>query len=41
MFFVFMIYLNLVFVFGKERFIENCIEVGVDGIIVLDLLYEE
>ena len=39
--FVLMTYLNPVLVFGKERFIENCIEAGVDGIIVPDLPYEE
>ena len=39
--FVLMTYLNPVLAFGKERFIENCIEAGVDGIIVPDLPYEE
>lgn len=38
--FVLMTYLNPVLAFGK-RFIENCIEAGVDGIIVPDLPYEE
>ena len=36
-----MTYLNPVLAFGKEQFIENCIEAGVDGIIVPDLPYEE
>ncbi|MGG0293187.1 tryptophan synthase subunit alpha [Bacillus pacificus] len=39
--FVLMTYLNPVLAFGKEQFIENCIEAGVDGIIVPDLPYEE
>ncbi|WP_336968355.1 tryptophan synthase subunit alpha, partial [Bacillus cereus] len=39
--FVLMTYINPVLAFGKERFIENCIEAGVDGIIVPDLPYEE
>ncbi len=39
--FVLMTYLNPVLAFGKERFIERCLEVGVDGIIVPDLPYEE
>ena len=39
--FVLMTYLNPVLAFGKERFIENCMEAGVDGIIVPDLPYEE
>ena len=39
--FVLMTYLNPVLAFGKERFIENCIEAGIDGIIVPDLPYEE
>ena len=39
--FVLMTYLNPILAFGKERFIERCLEVGVDGIIVPDLPYEE
>ncbi|MGG0456574.1 tryptophan synthase subunit alpha [Bacillus mycoides] len=39
--FVLMTYLNPVLAFGKERFIESCLEAGVDGIIVPDLPYEE
>ncbi len=36
-----MTYLNPVLAFGKEHFIERCLEAGVDGIIVPDLPYEE
>ncbi|HDR8192550.1 tryptophan synthase subunit alpha [Bacillus thuringiensis] len=39
--FVLMTYLNPVLAFGKERFVEKCLEAGVDGIIVPDLPYEE
>ncbi|CAM4096333.1 tryptophan synthase subunit alpha [Bacillus manliponensis] len=39
--FVMMTYLNPVLAFGKERFVKECIEAGVDGIIVPDLPYEE
>ena len=39
--FVLMTYLNPILAFGKERFIGRCIEVGIDGIIVPDLPYEE
>lgn len=39
--FVLMTYLNPVLAFGKEHFIERCLEAGVDGIIVPDLPYEE
>lgn len=39
--FVMMTYLNPILAFGKERFVKECIEAGVDGIIVPDLPYEE
>lgn len=39
--FVLMTYLNPILAFGKERFVQQCIETGVDGIIVPDLPYEE
>lgn len=38
---VFMTYLNPVFVYGYERFCQRCEDVGVDGIIVPDLPFEE
>jgi len=38
---VFMTYLNPVFTYGKDRFLKRCKEVGIDGIIVPDLPYEE
>lgn len=38
---VFMTYYNPVFSYGSERFFKRCAEVGIDGIIVPDLPYEE
>lgn len=38
---VFMTYVNPIFVYGKEKFLRRCQEIGVDGIIVPDLPYEE
>ena len=38
---VFMTYMNPVFTYGKERFLQKCLEVGMDGIIIPDLPYEE
>lgn len=38
---VFMTYMNPVFTYGKERFLQKCVEVGMDGIIIPDLPYEE
>ena len=38
---VFLTYINPVFVYGYEKFFKKCREVGVDGIIVPDLPYEE
>ena len=38
---VFMTYLNPVFHYGYERFFARCQEVGIDGIIIPDLPYEE
>lgn len=37
----FMTYLNPIFAYGKERFMENCRNTGVDAIIVPDLPFEE
>lgn len=37
----FMTYANPVFVYGADRFLSNCAEVGVDAIIVPDLPFEE
>ena len=39
--FVFMTYANVVFSYGAEKFIGKCSEVGIDGIILPDLPYEE
>ena len=39
--FVFMTYANVVFSYGSERFIARCHELGIDGIILPDVPYEE
>ncbi|MBI9093519.1 MAG: tryptophan synthase subunit alpha [Sphaerochaeta sp.] len=38
---VFMTYINPIFTYGKERFLSSCKEVGIDGIIVPDMPFEE
>lgn len=38
---VFMTYANVVFSYGAEKFISTCEEIGIDGIILPDLPYEE
>lgn len=38
---VFMTYANVVFSYGAEEFIRTCAEIGIDGIILPDLPYEE
>lgn len=38
---VFMTYANVVFSYGAERFIRTCAEIGMDGIILPDLPFEE
>jgi len=38
---VFMTYANVVFSYGAEKFMSNCKEVSIDGIILPDLPYEE
>lgn len=38
---VFLTYLNPIYTYGKEKFFRKCKEVGMDGIIVPDLPYEE
>lgn len=38
---VFMTYANVVFSYGAEKFISICQEIGIDGIILPDLPYEE
>ena len=38
---VFMTYANVVFSYGAERFLGKCEEVGIDGIILPDVPYEE
>ncbi|MGN0375250.1 MAG: tryptophan synthase subunit alpha [Butyrivibrio sp.] len=38
---VFMTYANVVFSYGAERFISECKRIGIDGLILPDLPYEE
>ena len=38
---VFMTYANVVFSYGAERFIGTCRQIGIDGLILPDLPYEE
>lgn len=38
---VFMTYANVVFSYGTEKFLKICQEIGIDGIILPDLPYEE
>lgn len=39
--FVFMTYANVVFSYGAEKFISTCGEIGIDGLILPDLPFEE
>lgn len=38
---VFMTYINPIYTYGKERFMQRCVECRIDGVIVPDLPYEE
>ena len=38
---VFMTYANVVFSYGAERFVRSCSEIGIDGLILPDLPFEE
>ena len=38
---VFMTYANVVFSYGSEKFISTCKEIGIDGLILPDVPYEE
>lgn len=38
---LFMTYVNPIYVYGKERFMDKCQQCGIDGIIVPDLPFEE
>ena len=38
---VFMTYANVIFSYGSTRFIKDCREIGIDGIILPDLPFEE
>lgn len=38
---VFMTYANVVFSYGSEKFISICAEIGIDGLILPDIPYEE
>ena len=39
--FIFMTYMNPIYVYGTEHFMKRCAEVGIDGIIVPDVPFEE
>lgn len=38
---LFMMYVNCIYVYGKEKFFDRCLECGIDGVIVPDLPFEE
>lgn len=38
---VFMTYANVVFSYGSEKFIQTCAQIGIDGLILPDIPYEE
>lgn len=38
---IFMTYMNPIYVYGTERFMKRCAEVGIDGVIVPDVPFEE
>ena len=38
---VFMTYANVVFSYGSEKFISSCADIGIDGLILPDVPYEE
>ena len=38
---VFMTYANVVFSYGSERFISTCAQIGIDGLILPDIPFEE
>ena len=38
---VFMTYANVVFSYGSEKFISTCADIGIDGLILPDIPYEE
>ena len=38
---VFMTYANVVFSYGAEKFISTCADIGIDGLILPDIPYEE
>lgn len=38
---VYLVYINTIIVYGKEKFINECVEAGIDGLIIPDLPLEE
>lgn len=38
---IFLVYINTIIVYGKEKFIRGCVECGIDGLIIPDLPLEE
>ena len=38
---VFLTYINPIYTYGKEKFMQRCVECGIDGLIIPDLPFEE
>lgn len=38
---LYLVYINTIIVYGKERFIKDCVEAGIDGLIIPDMPLEE
>lgn len=38
---VYLMYVNTLLVYGLEKFLDRCVEVGIDGLIIPDVPYEE
>lgn len=38
---VFLTYMNPIYTYGKEKFMQRCVECGIDGLIIPDLPFEE
>lgn len=38
---LYLVYINTIIVYGKERFIKDCVDVGIDGLIIPDMPFEE
>jgi len=38
---LYLVYINTIIVYGKERFIKDCVDAGIDGLIIPDMPLEE